>query len=235
MKHVVIGLQARSGSKRLPGKSLEYIEDLTMIEWVLSAAKMSASFINYKKEQHQIQVSVCLLIPFDDPIKEAMEGSAFIIEGPEDNVLERYRLAAKQLNPDYMVRLTGDCPLLIPTLITKHISAAVSKDLDYCSNSFDEMRTMPDGYDCEVISRRLMEWLFSNATSREEKEHVTILAKSNPPTWAKYGAVIGHNDFSHIKFSVDTKEELEFVRANKAAVMSKVDIAKSRRYSIFRF
>lgn len=235
MINVVIGIQARSGSKRLPGKSLEYIEDMTMIDWVLSAAKQSASFINYKSEDHGIKVSACVLIPYEDPIKEALDGSAFIIEGPEDNVLERYRLASRQLNPDYMVRLTGDCALIIPTLITKHIFSAVQKQLDYCSNSFDDMRTMPDGYDVEVISRRLMEYLFDNARTKEEKEHVTILAKSSPPSWGRYGAIIGHNDFSHIKFSVDTKEELEFVRANKAAVTSKFEEAKRKKYFIFRF
>jgi spore coat polysaccharide biosynthesis protein SpsF (cytidylyltransferase family) len=231
----MIGIQARSGSKRLPGKSLEYIEDLSMIDWCLAASKMSAGFINYKKDTLGLQISVCLLIPNEDPIKESMIGQSFIIEGPEDNVLERYRLATKQLNPDYIVRLTGDCPLLPPTLITKHILSAVQKELDYCSNTFDEMRSMPDGYDVEVISRRLMEWLFTAAQTREEKEHVTILAKSAPPPWAKYGVIIGHNDFSNIKFSVDTKEELEFVRANKASISQKIERAKSRKYLIFRF
>lgn len=205
-----------------------------MVDHVLGAAKLSAGYINYRKETVGINVSVALLIPFGDPIKEEMEGSAFIIEGPEENVLERFRLATKQLNPDYVVRITADCPLIIPTIITRHVTAAVQKGLDYCSNSFDELRTFPDGYDCEVISRRLMDWLFINAQTREEKEHVTILAKSNPPPWAKYGVIIGHNDFSNIKISVDTKDELELVRANKASITDKIERAKKRNYLIFR-
>jgi spore coat polysaccharide biosynthesis protein SpsF len=235
MINVLVAIQARSGSKRLPKKCLEFIDEITMVDHVVGAAKMSAGFINYKKDTLGLQISVSLLIPHEDPIKESMIGQCFIVEGPEENVLERFRLATKQFNPDYVVRLTADCPLLIPTLITKHILSAVQKELDYCSNTFDEMRSMPDGYDVEVISRRLMEWLFTAAQTREEKEHVTILAKSAPPPWAKYGVIIGHNDFSNIKFSVDTKEELEFVRANKASISQKIERAKSKKMLIFRF
>lgn len=232
--NVLYCIQARSSSKRLPGKSLELIEDTTMIDMVLGAACMSAGYINNRKEILDFHVSVALLIPYDDPIKEALDGSAFIIEGPEHNVLERFKIATKQLNPDYVVRITGDCPLIVPTIITKHILSAAGKDLDYCSNSFDDMRTFPDGYDCEVISRRLMEWLFENAETKEEKEHVTILAKSRPPAWGKYGVILGHNDFSNIKISVDTKEELELVRANKGAISDKIERAKNKKYFIFR-
>lgn len=234
MINVTLAIQARSGSKRLPGKSLMLIEDALMVEHVLSAAKQTAGFINNKKEQTDIQANVCLLVPHNDPIKEALAG-AVIIEGPEDNVLERFRLAQRKFNPDYMVRLTGDCPLIASTLITKHIVSAVTKGLDYCSNSFDEMRSFPDGYDCEVISSRLMEWLIENASSREEKEHVTILAKTSPPSWARYGVILGHNDLSFVKVSVDTKEELDFVRANKSAMTNKLELAKQKKMQIFRF
>lgn len=205
-----------------------------MVEHVLVAAKQCAAFLNNKKEQTQIQANVCLLIPNDDPIKEAMAGT-MIIEGPEDNVLERFRLAQRQFNSDYMVRLTGDCPLIVPTLITKHIFTAVIKGLDYCSNSFDDLRSFPDGYDCEVMSKRCMEWLFENASSREEKEHVTLLAKTNPQTWLKYGVILGHNDLSFVKISVDTKEELDLVRKNKADMNQKLETAKNKKYQIFRF
>lgn len=235
MTHVAIGVQARSGSKRLPGKSLALIEDSTMVDLVVSCARQSAKFLNQRQDKLGLKVDYCLLIPNDDPIKEVMDEASMIIEGPEDNVLERYRLMTRKLNPDYVVRITGDCPLLIPSLISKHILTAVHEKLDYCSNSFDEMRTMPDGYDCEVMSRRLMEWLFENAETREEKEHVTIMAKTSPPPWLKSGVIIGHNDFSHIKFSVDTKEELDFVRTNKAMVSAKLDIAKRKNFSIVRF
>jgi spore coat polysaccharide biosynthesis protein SpsF len=235
MTSVLYAIQARSGSKRLPGKSLALIEDAVLIDHVIGAAKLSASYFNARKTNFDINVNVALLIPTNDPIKDEMSGCCFIFEGPEDNVLERFKIASRQLMPDYVVRITGDCPLIIPTIISKHVLSAIENGLDYCSNSFDDMRTFPDGYDCEVMSKKMMEWLFENAKSREEKEHVTILAKTNPPVWGKYGVILGHNDFSHIKISVDTKEELDLVRANKQAMSEKLVRAKNRNYRIFRF
>lgn len=234
MTEVMIGVQARSGSKRLPGKSLEIIDDAIMVEHVLNAAKSSAYYFNNRRSEYGLNVTSCLLIPIDDPLKEELAGS-FIVEGSEDNVLSRYAAAAQKYNAEYIVRVTGDCPLLLPTIITKHIISSINYKLDYCSNSFDELRTYIDGYDVEVLSRRMLNWLSANAESRHDKEHVTTLCKRQAPPWAKFGVLIGHLDLSHVKLSVDTKDELDAVRKNKESLKSKLDLAKEKGMQIFRF
>jgi spore coat polysaccharide biosynthesis protein SpsF (cytidylyltransferase family) len=234
MPEVLIAIQARSGSKRLPGKSLMVMDDKTMVAHVFQSAQIAASHINKATGNTGVSCKVCLVIPKDDPLKEHFL-SRDIIEGPEDDVLERYRLAYLAYNPDYMVRITGDCPLIIPTIIAKHIASAVGSQLDYCSNAYEEIRTFVDGYDVEVISAKALEWLFANVASSHDKEHVTTLLRSDPPRWVRFGVVIAHIDLSDIKLSVDTIADFEEVCRRKKSLDEKNRLARERGYDVFKF
>lgn len=231
---ILICVQARCGSKRLPGKSLKIIDDAIMVEHVLGAAKKACSFLNRGRAMTGIYASTALLIPYDDPLKQELAGNK-IVEGPENDVLERFRLAFNEVHPDYIVRITGDCPLIVPTVITKHITAAIGSELDYCSNAFEDLRTFVDGYDVEVISNQAMDWLFENVKEAKDKEHVTTLLRREPPQWAKFGAVLGYVDVSDLKLSVDTIEDLEEVRRRKKSLDQKYLLARERGYAVFRY
>lgn len=234
MINVLICIQARSGSKRLPGKCLEKIEDSIMVDLTLDPAKKAAFLFNRQRMTNGSGASVCLLVPFLDPLVEALAGNV-IIQGPEEDVLSRFESAVSKFSPDYICRLTADCCALTETIIYRHIWCAMENDLDYISNTIPGLSTYIDGQDVEVISSRLMRWVFKNASTKAHKEHVTTLIKEAPPAWAKLGAIIGRNDLSHIKMSVDTREELEFIRKNKEQVSNKLRLAKDKNYKIFRF
>lgn len=231
---VLIAVQARSGSKRLPGKSLRLIDDASMISHVFNTAKLSASFVNRASGNTSISAQCCLVIPKDDPIKEHFD-SDVIVEGPEDDVLERYRLAFDLYKPDFIVRITGDCPLIIPTIITKHIVSAVGLGLDYCSNAFEDLRTFVDGYDVEVISADAFDYIVEGATAALDKEHVTTFLRRERPRWAKFGVVMGHIDLSDIKLSVDTIEDFNEVVRRKKLLDNKTLLAQEKGYAVFRF
>lgn len=235
MVQVLIGVQARSGSKRLPGKSLKIIDDAVMIDHVLASVKKTCGHLNRGRSMTGITAHCALLVPYDDPIKQELNGEIDIIEGSEDDVLSRYKIAMDQFYPDYLVRITGDCPLIVPTIIGKHVTAALSEKLDYCSNAFEDMRTFVDGFDVEVISKRAMQWLFENATDAKDKEHVTTLLRRSAPSWAKFGAVLGFVDVSDIKLSVDTLDDLEEVIKRKKSLDTKHRLARERGYAVFRF
>ena len=55
-----------------------------------------------------------------------------VFEGSENNVLDRYYKASKLFNSDYIVRITGDCPLIDPIGVDKVIlGSAAIKDPDF--------------------------------------------------------------------------------------------------------
>lgn len=234
MSRVLIAVQARSGSKRLPGKSLRMMDDKMMVAHVFDAATKSMEFINRSTATTGLSAQAALLIPTDDPIKENFS-EAVIVEGSEDDVLSRFGKAYELYKPDYIVRITGDCPLIIAPLITKHIVSAAGNNLDYCSNTFEELRTFVDGYDCEVISSEAFEWLLDNARSPYDKEHVTTLLRRERPRWARFGVILGHIDLSDIKLSVDTIEDFEECQRRKRDLDEKTRKAKELGYATYRF
>jgi spore coat polysaccharide biosynthesis protein SpsF (cytidylyltransferase family) len=216
--HVLIAIQARSTSARFPMKVQESISGETMLEHVIKACNGSAKYIQDFTRKQKMRVDVALLVPTGDPLIEPMRRRVRIVEGPEQDVLSRYRMALDQLKPDYVVRVTGDCPLLPAFVISKLINTAVMGRYDYISNVDPRYRTAPDGHDCEVISADLLKHMDETAKEPQEREHVTWAARNSPPAWARIGAVVGFTDFSRTKLSVDTPEDLERVRAEHERV-----------------
>lgn len=229
MTSVLIGIQSRSTSTRLPGKCFEMIGQKRLLDHVIDAAKGAANYMNRYTAKSGVLVRVAILIPYGDKIETEFKKRAHIIQGPEDDVLKRYKMAADECEADYIVRVTGDCPLIPPYLISKHIKIAVMNEYDYVSNCDENSRTIIDGVDCEVISKRMLDHLDETATTKADREHVTTKARREPPNWAKRGFVGGFFDHSAIKLSVDTLEDLERVRAEYASLNHRISEAE-RRY-----
>jgi spore coat polysaccharide biosynthesis protein SpsF (cytidylyltransferase family) len=121
--------------------------------------------------------------------------------GSLNNVLERYYFAALPYQPDYVVRITSDCPLIDPQLIDEVVSFGIENKVDYCANIFE--RFYPDGMDVEMFSFNALKFAFQNASTLEEKEHVTPFIRNN-------STILGGKLFSSI--SVKNKDNFGEVR-----------------------
>lgn len=225
---VTIGIQARSTSKRLPNKVMERLGSKSILKHVLDACFGASNYINNMSTKG-ITCDVALCIPVGDEIKTRSWGSVKIVEGPEDNVLERYHILLNECMPDYVVRITADCPLIPSFVISKIITIAVMNRYDYVSNVDEQCRTSIDGFDCEVMSSRILRYAYENAKSPKDLEHVTTYIRSYFPTWGRKAVVINFMDQSHMKLSVDTTEDLERVRGE----VEKIETALSRAHSQF--
>lgn len=209
---IVIGIQARSTSKRFPRKVFEPIGGKPMIQHVIDSCRSAAEYTNHHSYKTRNIVSVALAVPYGDELVPAFRKLLPVIEGPEDDVLARYKYMADRLQADYVVRVTGDCPLLPPYLINHAIKCAVMNGYDYVSNVDERCRMVPDGYDVEVMSQKLLTWMHETAKTSQDREHVTTLARHAPPDWAKQGTITAALDRSEEKLSVDTPEDLDRVR-----------------------
>ncbi|MDY8138673.1 glycosyltransferase family protein [Aquimarina sp. 2201CG5-10] len=163
MKTVVI-TQARSGSTRLPNKVLKEIKGKSLLEIHINRIKGSklideifiATTIN--KEDDKIEELAKLL-------------NVKYYRGSEDDVLDRFYQTIHKISPDYIVRLTSDCPLIDPILIDEVIQYTKDNDLDYCSNTLEEH--YPDGQDIEVFKFSALEKAWKESKLKSEREHVT--------------------------------------------------------------
>lgn len=233
MSHnVLIAVQARSTSTRLPGKWKVDINGQTVMQRVINAIKSSANYIN--NGRGEVEVGTCLVVPEGDPIIKEHGHEIAIFQGPEHDVLTRYHKALSAMDPDWIVRLTADCPLIPAFVITKHILCATKHNYDYVTNTREELRTCPDGHDVEVVSKRLLQWAHETAESAYDREHVTTIIKSKLPPWATDANIVGYTDNSHLKISVDTEEDVEFVRAYDDLLERKFRKAKRMSNGYFR-
>jgi spore coat polysaccharide biosynthesis protein SpsF len=210
---VVIGIQARSYSKRFPRKVFELIDGQPMLRRVIDLCDRAVFYTNRYTLLSRIQATQLVLCPYKDEITKFFGKRVPILEGPEEDVLTRYKMMSDKLSPDYIVRITSDCPLLPPYLIAKHIKLAATMRYDYVSNVDEKVRTAIDGYDVEVMSRRALLFANENATDPSQREHVTqILRSSNVPSDFRRAHVSSFLNQSHIKLSVDCPDDLERVR-----------------------
>jgi spore coat polysaccharide biosynthesis protein SpsF len=228
---VAIGIQARSTSTRLPNKVAAVVGTKPIIHHVVDACVEISERLNNRPA---IACKTFVLCPQGDPVQKMVRPPAHVIEGPEHDVLTRYAILMDREVPDYLVRITADTPIIPPFVILSHINAAVRRETDYLSNTLEESRTAPDGWDCEVISLRLMQWLQTNAVEPQDREHVTFLVRRHRPEWARVAHVIGFMDQSHIKISVDTEEDLNAVRRQYAAIQAKIGAAEAKGDIIIR-
>jgi spore coat polysaccharide biosynthesis protein SpsF (cytidylyltransferase family) len=93
---------------------------------------------------------------------------AKVYRGHEYDVLSRYLGAARAYDADIIMRVTGDCPLISPSLCADVLAAL--KGNDYASNILP--RTFPKGFDCEVFTMGTLQAADIH-TVDNEREHVT--------------------------------------------------------------
>lgn len=161
MKYLCI-IQARLGSTRFPNKVMQLVGGISILKRVWMAAKEC-------KEIDHVVVAWPERYPDVD----------------ENDVLERFRRLNNEFLPDFIIRLTSDCPLITTKDIKNAIQA--SKNKIYYSNHLD-------GRDVQIFRS----WLIRANAYDLDRQHVIADFKTKKH---KYGIR-----------SVDSREDLEYVR-----------------------
>ena len=168
-KRVVLILQARMGSKRLPGKSLMDLAGAPLVGRMLERVK------NCK-----LVDEIILAIPNTKeniPLKElskAYDVSLYL--GSEDDLVRRYYEAALSSNADIVVRLPADNATPQPEEIDKIINYHLSLKTPGFSSNISEIYNSgyPDGIGAEVFDFSLLAVIISKNLSKENREHVHL-------------------------------------------------------------
>ena len=203
---VVAIVQARMASTRLPKKVLADIGGQPMlareVERAMLAELVDELVVATTKESE------------DEPIAELCHDQGYpCYRGSSLDVLDRFYEAAKLHQAGIVVRLTGDCPLIDPSLIDQTIAAfrAAEPPVDFAANRLPSRKSFPVGTDIEVCSFAALERAWIEATEPHEREHVMPYLYEDP---ARFHTLLVRNDqdYSHFRWTVDTEEDLELVR-----------------------
>lgn len=206
MKIIAI-TQARFGSTRFPGKVLKQLNGKSILsihlERALKAKKISKLIVATTTEAEAKDIA-----------NVALEMDCDVYYGSVDNVLDRYYQAAIIENPDMVVRITSDCPLIDPEVIDKVVEKCIEGNYDYCSNTLE--RTFPDGVDVEVMKFTALEKAWKEAESPFDKEHVTpyIWKNSNLEGKGLFNSYsyTYFSDFSNYRLTVDYEADFELIK-----------------------
>lgn len=146
----------------------------------------------------------------DDPVAALAERLGFgSHRGSRDDVLGRLAEAAAG-HEGTVVRVTGDCPLIDPEVVDAVIALLeATRGCAYASNV--EPRTYPDGLDVEALPSAVLAELAREATDKADREHVTTMIRRDPERWPR-ASLEGDEDLAELRWTVDTEDDLEFVR-----------------------
>lgn len=200
MKVVAI-VQARMGSTRLPDKVMKRIDGVPMIELLLSRLARAG-------EIDQIVVATS-----EDPRNQQLADHVASLgyqcfRGSEDDVLQRYYLAALEASADAVVRITGDCPLVDPQLVDQVVGAFRERDVDFLSNTTPP--SYPDGLDIEVFRMDALAEACQEAVTPFEREHVTPYLRRAGRF--RQGSYPNSEDLSGLRWTVDEAADFEVIR-----------------------
>jgi spore coat polysaccharide biosynthesis protein SpsF len=198
----VIGItQARIGSTRLPNKVLLKIRNKTLLEYHLNRLIKSLVVNDWI-------VATTNEIGSDEIINIAKSFKVFSFKGETENVLNRFYEAVKNHKPDYVVRVTSDCPLIDSGLIDKLTLHAIENNLDYCRTS----EFYPDGFDVEVFKFAELENANFNAKLISDREHVTPFIRKKAQENNQIIDFDCNYDFNKIRLTVDEEKDFNAIQ-----------------------
>jgi spore coat polysaccharide biosynthesis protein SpsF (cytidylyltransferase family) len=203
---ILVVTQARYGSSRLPAKILKNIREKTLLEIHLERILRS-------KRISQLKIATTTEHGAEQIIEIGERLGVKSHQGSVEDVLERFYETALPEKPDYVVRLTSDCPLIDPDEIDRVIDACIEHDVDYAANTL--ISTLPDGLDTEIFRFSALEKACKEATLKSDREHVTpyIWRNSSVKGGTLFTSfnVANPKDYSHLRMTVDTEKDFVLI------------------------
>lgn len=199
MVRIVAIIQARTGATRLPNKVMSDICRKTMLERVVTRVQRSKVIAT---------VVATTRNPMDDVIYQMCQYKGWtVFRGDEEDVLDRFYWASIVYDADVIVRVSADCPLIDPEVIDYCIAWFLDRKVDYASNKIPH--SYPLGLDVEVVKFPALKRAFEE--DKNYREHVTPYIYKNPGKFTLL-PVMNTEDLSGMRWTVDTQEDLEFIR-----------------------
>jgi spore coat polysaccharide biosynthesis protein SpsF len=194
-------LQARMSSSRLEGKVMKLIKGIPVIGILIERASQSDIPIllaTSEKAENDILVDFVNSLGIN------------VFRGSENNVLERFYLAAKDLHVRNIIRITGDNPLIDGKFIRDNyeVYKKINKDRVFLSTALSQ--TFPTGISIEIFSFNLLQEAFKSAKTPGEFEHVTPYMHQNMPGDIEIVSISSKINKYHYRLTVDTPEDFLF-------------------------
>lgn len=194
-----IVLQARMGSRRLPGKSLALIGRRTVL----------ARCVERLRAESRLPVIVATTTAaIDDAIAREAEGlGAALVRGAERDVLSRYLLAASTFMLTHVVRATADNPAVDSAAPARTLAALRRRRADYATEE-----GLPLGAAVEAFTVEALRRAGERTDMPYDREHVTPYLRRAFEMKAVSEPAPAPLQRPDLRLTVDTAADLAFLR-----------------------
>ena len=203
-------VQARIGSKRLPGKVLKPILGRPMLWHILqrlsAASRLKNTVVATSGEEG------------DAAIRQFCREFGYpVFCGSEHDVLDRFYRAAVQFEADPVVRVTADCPFVDPQVVDSVLALQQIGGYDHVGVAAGAGALLlprgryPRGLDAECFGFSCLERAWREATDSTDREHVTPFMWRNPSSF-RLGRLLSNKDYPHLRWTVDNPADFQLVR-----------------------
>jgi spore coat polysaccharide biosynthesis protein SpsF len=204
---VVIVVQARMSSTRLPGKVLLPILGETLLKRMIERLQMI---------RHEATIVVATSDHEQDDIIQTEADTIGVpcFRGSLDNCLDRHYQAGLKYGADLVIKIPSDCPLIDPRIIDEVLDYYFAHQGEYDFVNNLHPATWPDGNDVEIMTMPCIEKAWKEASRKLELEHTTPYIWENPNkfrianiTWSA-----GKDYSMSHRFTIDYPEDYEFIK-----------------------
>ncbi|HHY74150.1 MAG TPA: NTP transferase domain-containing protein [Bacillus bacterium] len=202
MKTIII-IQARMGSTRLPGKILKPLGDSVVLDYVVSRCKQV-------KNVDKVIVATSTL-PQDDAVEQwCLKNNVDCFRGSEEDVLARYYECAVQIQPDYVIRVTADCPFVDYELANDVIAEMEKNPADIMLLNGN----LPRGLAVEMVSFSSLEYIYNSGHESRHREHVTYYAYEYLQLFQVTTVTVPvEKQHPELRITLDTEEDYQLCQA----------------------
>jgi spore coat polysaccharide biosynthesis protein SpsF (cytidylyltransferase family) len=201
---IVAAVQARMGSTRYPHKVLAEVVGKPMLWHIVNR-------LGFAHRVDQVVLSTSDK-PSDEPIRAFAKSYEIpCFAGSELDLIDRLYRTAKYFGAHALVRITGDCPLIDPSVVDKVVASYIthSDNMDYVTNILPP--TYPDGLDTEVYPATTLERLWKEIEDPLWREWFPKYLWEHEKEFRIHN-VKHSEDLSHLRWTVDYEEDLIFVQ-----------------------
>jgi spore coat polysaccharide biosynthesis protein SpsF len=219
---IVVLIQARMGSKRLPNKMMLSLHGKPILEWVI------------RRVQNAKRVDEVILATSENSENDILELTAerlgiSTFRGSEDDVLNRFYLAGKGSGASHIVRVCADNPLIDGVEIDRLIDFYFKNSYSYVYNHIPKENLYPDGLGAEITSFEILEEMEKVVKSPKLREH------SFSYIWENERFSIGTFNppeeiaFPELRFDVDTFQDYYYLSSKEFSI----DISSKELIKLF--
>jgi len=191
-------------STRLPCKMMKTILGKPLIWHIINRLKSIKSLSNV--------VIATTSDKSDKPIRQFAELENIpYYAGSQNNILDRLYQTGKKFETNTIIKVNGDCPLIDPEIIEIGLKKyySYSKKPNMLTNSFPS--TYPVGLQYVIFNFKTLLRIWENLHDSFWQENIVMYILENKNQFLTVN-MENNTDLSSLKWTVDYKEDLEFVR-----------------------